>query len=123
MSAMGEPVQTVPNKKLLLCWLRVATTVSMPMLAVPSVVRVACAVIASEEPMRIDLRAQSTACAGNDSDLIGGGTVCARPEAMLLAVHTNGLPNVMATVSAVGLDRVSIKGHAMAIARVMDLSV
>ena len=120
---MGLPIQTVPNSQLLLCWLRVATTESMPMLAVTAVVRVACAVITSEESMRISACAQSTACAGNDSNLVGGATVSARPEALVGAVDTNWLPNVLATVSTVGLDSVSVKGHAMAIARVMDLSV
>ena len=120
---MGGPIQTVPCSINLLCWLRVATTVSMPMMAVSSVVRVACAVITSEEPVRINARAQSTACARNDRDLIGGGTVSARPEALRGGVDSNWLPYVVATVGAVGLDWVSIDWQAMAIARVMDLAV
>lgn len=120
---MGASIQTVTYSILLLCWLLVANTETVPMLAVTAVVRVACAVNTSEEPMRINARAQSTACAGNDRDLVGAGTVSARPEALLGAVDTNWLPNVLATVGTVGLDRVSVKGHAMAIARVMDLSV
>ena len=99
---------------------RVATTVSMRICAV---VRVACAVIPSEESTGVYACAESTARAWDDRNLIRRGSVSAWSKAVLVAVGGNWLPNVLATVSGVRTDRVGINGQAMAIARVVNLSV
>ena len=81
------------------------------------------AMVSACETVGIDGCAEAAARARNDRNLVSGGTVSPRAEAMILTVNANRLPDILTSVSSVWINRMSIDGDAVAIASMVDLTI
>ena len=81
------------------------------------------AMVTTQKAVRVGAGAEAAAGAWDNSNLVASRSVCTRAEAVLLVVSTDRLPDIMASVGAIGIDGVGVDRHTVAIAGVVDLGV
>ena len=79
--------------------------------------------VSAQETVGVNLCAEAAARARNDRNLVSGGTVSTRAEAMCLTVNANRLPDVLTSVGSIVFNRMGIDGNAVAVASVVDLAI